>query len=178
MCDDFHRIYSPGIHSCYLFSPVTQCPLEHCGQILLNEAELRIHLEGHSGAAFFLQCRECGLACGDYNSFISHQSVCGTIQGGGNTPDRPSVPGEQDRGESGQGHDSSRLHEDSHASDNNNAEDVVLLNSDAVDNAGGEEQGGAGGSDDENSVEVVEEDNLPVHFMVKEEMAESPASSS
>ena len=145
-----------------------------------------MHLQGHSGAAFFLQCRECGMACGDYDSFVTHQNTCGAFQGGCTAAERLSTAEGQDKGMMGQVQDSSGVHDESHAGDNDDAEIVVHVDSEAFEDAGDEGQGRLGPghmeqdsrSDDENSVEVVEDDNLPVHFMVKEEMAESPASSS
>ena len=133
-----------------------------------------MHLQGHSGAAFFLQCRYCGVPCGDYDSFITHQNSCGAVQGGSTAADRQSLVEAQDAGALGLAHGGGRDHDNRQASndDGHISED-----------AGERERGGLSlglaendsRSDDENSIEIVEDDNLPVHFMVKEETAESQA---
>ncbi|KAL8567884.1 hypothetical protein ACOMHN_059006 [Nucella lapillus] len=147
-----------------------RCPLEQCGQILLDESELRVHLQGHSSAAFLLQCQGCGVVCGDYDSLLNHQNTCPAAAqsasgASGATPHQ--VGGEGGGGEGHSGGDTER----------------VVVGGDAsvtvAEDANEQEQGEPScvyaedvGSDNEDSIEIVDDDNLPVHFMVKEEEEE------
>ncbi|KAK7109911.1 uncharacterized protein [Littorina saxatilis] len=169
-----------------------KCPLDNCGVILLDDTELRLHLQGHSGAAFFLRCRDCGVPCGDYDSLVVHQRSCGAIQGGSDaaaeTENMASGEGEVDR--VGGSHDDvgDSCHDDDGDSDDEDGTIVIKLTPETSEDMEEEqEEGGSSptqvvddaGSDDDDrdSVEIIEDDNLPVHFMVKEEREESSPTS-